>query len=271
MPLSNLTAEPNPSGGRIDLSWTGENGFSGIKLLRRADRFPDVRDIEMALQHLSPARVRIFDAVEPGRFTDSGLKSETVYYYAVVGFTSPTDYSPAFVSAMATGNYETAAYLYRSLPGLYRSFDTALPPDVPGLALPDKAKGQLLRFVEMFGLQFDLLRSFAAATRQFHDTRRLDGGLLPLLAGWIGWPTDFTLDFSKQRNEIQYAPFYHRTVGIAANIRATINRLVTWDALVKEFVHNVFLTNQPEQLTMYQMERQGANWSPQRLVTIDVA
>ena len=96
----------------------------------------------------------------------------------------------------------------------------------------------------MFGLQFDLLRSFAAATGEFHDTRRLTAACSRCSRAGSGWPTDFTLDFSKQRNEIQYAPLYHRTVGIAANIRATINRLVTWDALIKEFVHNVFLTNE---------------------------
>jgi len=271
MQVSNLIAEPNASGGRIDLSWTVDNGFTGIKILRRAGLFPTVQDIETALQNKAPARVRVFDSVETDHFSDSGLKSETVYYYAVVGFTGPKNYFPAFVSAMATGNYQAGDYLYCSLPGLYRSFDTVRPPNVPALAPSDQSKGQLLRFIEMFGLQFDLLRSFAAGTRDLHDRRRIDGSLLPLLAGWIGWPTDFTLDFAKQRNEIQYAPHYHRTVGIAANIRATINRLVTWDALIKEFVHNVFVTNAPEQLVIYEIEKSGGPFSQQSLVTLDVA
>ena len=85
MLLSNLIAEPNPSGGRIGLSWTVANGSGSIKILRRAGRFPNVAEIEAALQNLVPAQVRVFDAVEPTRFSDSGLKkSETVYYYAVI-------------------------------------------------------------------------------------------------------------------------------------------------------------------------------------------
>ena len=269
--LRNLQAQPNASGGQIDVSWTVDGGFVGIKILRRLDSFPNIQDIEMALLNLVPPRVQVFDAPGASCFSDSGLKSETVYYYSVVGYTSPTDYFPAFVSAMATGAYQTGGYLYRSLPGIYRSFDTALPPDVAGLVPADKEKGQLLRLIEMFGLQFDLLRSFAGGARDLYDPRRIDGGLLQLLAGWIGWPTDFTVDFNKQRNEIQYAPHYHRTVGIAANIRATINRLVTWDALVKEFVHNIFLTNGPEQLVVYETQKVGGSWVQPSLVTLDAA
>jgi phage tail-like protein len=272
MQISNLKAQPNAAGGRIDLSWTADNGFTGVKVLRRRGFFPSDLDIQKALQNpASLSGVQVFDAVQPGSFSDLGLRSETIYYYAVAGFTSPNNYVAAFASAMATGAFQTSAYLYGSLPGIYQSLDTVLPPNVALLDPADAGKGQLRRFVEMFGQQFDLLRSFAGGTRDLYDPSRIEGSLLPLLAGWIGWPTDFTLDFSKQRNEIGYATHYQRTVGIAANIRATINRLVTWDAQIKEFVHNVFLTNAPEQLVIYQIEKNGGALSPQSLVTIDVA
>jgi hypothetical protein len=268
--ISNLKAEPNAAGGRIDLSWTNpaEPGFKGIKILRREDLFPTMQDIgspvEIFNDPLSPAG-------QSRSFSDTGLKSETVYYYAVVARGEASNFFPAFVSSMATGSYETSAYLYDSLPAVYRSFDTATPPSVPGLDPADKQKGQLRRFVEMFGMQFDLFRSFAGGMRDLHDLRCVDGHLIALLAEWIGWQTDFTLDYAKQRNEVGYAPHYYRTTGIPANIRATINRLVTWDAQIKEFHHNVFLTNAPEQLVIYEMEKRGANWSPPKLVTLDLA
>jgi len=47
--------------------------------------------------------------------------------------------------------------------------------------------------------------------RDFSDVRRIDGALLPLLARWIGWPTDFGQSLDKQRNEISYAPHFYRT------------------------------------------------------------
>jgi hypothetical protein len=271
--VGNLKAEPNPRGGQIDLSWTNPNvsGFHA-KILRREFTFPDKDDIE----NITSAII-IYDAPAPagqvGQFSDKGLRSETVYYYAVVAYDATPNFFPAFVSAMATAAYETAAHLYQNLPALYHRHDTIKPPnEVPGLDPADKDKGQLQRLMEMFGLQLDLLRSFAGAGRSFSDLDRIDGALLPLLAQWIGWQTDFTIGLAKQRNEVKYAPHYYRTTGIAANLRATINRLVSWDAQIKEFVHNVFRANDPEQLTIWEKERRGTVWQPAaKLVTLDVA
>ncbi len=172
---------------------------------------------------------------------------------------------------MATSPYQTGAHLYNNLPGLYRNFDTVLPPDAPGLDAQERTRGQLRRFVELFGLQFDLLRSFAGGVRNFYDVARVDGELLPLLAQWIGWPTSAALDFDKQRNEIKYAPHFYRTAGVPANARAAINRLVTWDARIKEFVHNVFLATHPEQLTIWEMVHRDGAWHAPQTVTLDIA
>ncbi|MEJ2722165.1 MAG: phage tail protein, partial [bacterium] len=195
-------------------------------------------------------------AGESARFSDSGLKPETVYYYAVIAkdSASPQD-EPVFVSAMATAAYETAEQLYRRLPALYQRHDTVLPPAAPTLDPTDRDKGQLRRLMELFGLPLDLLRSFAAGMRDFNDVNRIDGELLRLLAQWIGWKNDFTLPLAKQRNEINYAPHYYRTTGTVANLRATINRLTTWDTQFKEFMHNVFRSNNPEALTLRQTRR----------------
>jgi hypothetical protein len=51
------------------------------------------------------------------------------------------------------------------------------------------------------------------------DDARVDGALLPLLADWIGWQTDFSVSLAKQRNEVAYAPHYHRTTGVAEYVR----------------------------------------------------
>lgn len=276
MQVGNLRAEADPRGGRVQLSWTTPRradfpDFKGVKVVRRENSFPDAREIKE-----DPG---VYLDTQTGfeqlaAFTDAGLSGETNYYYAVVAFGggAATDYFPAFVAAMATTPYGSAERLYGALPDIYARFDTLTPPAVPRLDPEDLSKGQLRRLTEMFGLQFDLIRSYASATRDFMNVERIDGALLPLLAQWLGWPTDFSLPFAKQRNEIRYASHFYRTTGIAANLRATLNRLTTWNAEIKEFVHNVFSANDPEQLAVYEAERdENGVWSEPRLVSIETA
>lgn len=273
MKVANLKAEPNSRGGQIDLVWSNPDAaeFSGVKILRREASYPELpADLGSSVViHDEPAASTPGGAV--GRFSDTGLKSETVYYYAVAAYDASPAYFPAFVSAMATGAYQSAETMYSNLPALYQRFDSLLPPDAPSLDASSRNSGQLRRLIEMFGEQFDLLRSFASGTRYFSSIDRIDGELLPLRAGWIGWQTDFASPLHKQRNEIKYAPSYYRTTGIVANLRATLNRLTTWDPQVKEFVHNIFLSNAAEQLTIHETERAGGTWLPTNLVTLDVA
>jgi len=272
MKVFNLKAEPDPQGGRIVLSWTNPDaqGLTMVKIFRRQMTYPVIPEDK-------DTSVVIYDnsSPHPGEqveHVDKGLKGETTYYYAVVTYDNTSKPFPAFTSAMATTAYETAACLYKNLPGLYKNYDTVLPPDVPELDKADKKKGQLQRFIEMFGLQFDLLRSFASAMQNFSDINKVDAALLPLLAQWIGWQTNFTLSPAKQRNEITFAPHYYRTTGIAPNLYATVNRLTTWNTRIKEFVHNVFLSNNPEQLTIYEIERINNIWQhPSSLVSLDEA
>ena len=266
----NVAAVPDPHGGSILLSWTNPaiSGFAGTRVLRREIAFPNVPgDFGTSYEILNDTGT---PAGKTAQFFDSSLKSETVYYYAIVSYDSAQNY-PAFISAMSTSPYETGQYLYQNLPGIYQSYDTVLPPPSPSVDPADYGKGQLQRFLEMFGLELDLIRSFTSGMRSFFDTGRVDGTLLPLFGDWIGWPTDYTLNLWQRRNQLRYAPHYFATTGIAANLRATINRLSTWDARVKELSHNIFLSNIPEQLTIWEQERQGGVWTPEQIVTLDLA
>jgi phage tail-like protein len=268
---ANVAATPDPRGGSILLTWTNPvvPGFSGTRVLRRELAFPEVPgDIGTSHEILNDTTT---PEGQPAQFLDSALKSETVYYYAVVSYDLSAQTYTAFTTAMSTAPYQTGAYLYQNLPGIYQSYDTALPPPSPAMDPADYTKGQLQRFLELFGLEFDVLRSFAAGMRAFFDSDRVDGALLPLFGDWIGWQTDYTLNLPQRRNQIRYAPHYFATAGIAANLRATVNRLTTWDTRIKELSHNIFLSNIPEQLTLWEQERQGAAWQPEQLVSLDLA
>lgn len=272
---TNVTADPDPRGGRVVLSWTSPilPGFAGTQILRRELDFPvvsaDVRNNKNVIRDDpgSPTAA----AGSTRQFVDTGLKSETTYYYAIVAYDAAFRPYPAFISAMTTAPYRTAAYLYRNIPGVYQGYDTNLPPPSPALDPGDASKGQLLRLIEMFGLQFDMIRSFTGGMRSFFSASEIDGTLLPLLADWIGWQTNYAASIAVQRDEVRFAPYFYATTGLAANLRATINRLTTWDAQVKEFAHNIFRSNQPEELSIHEQQRQGGQWQPATSVSLDVA
>src|SRR5262245_15584091 len=94
---TNITAEPDARGAAVALSGTAPilPGFKGTQVLRKELESP-----------LVPADVRnstnvVFDdtstaAGATGQFVDTGLKGETIYYYAIVAYDTAFRPFPAF-------------------------------------------------------------------------------------------------------------------------------------------------------------------------------
>lgn len=194
--------------------------------------------------------------------SDQNLVPETVYYYALF---APDPVTPgAFVteptwrvSAMATGRYGLDERLYQMLPAIHKQYDEPLPGQLG-------AGGPLRRYLQIFGAALDQVRSQAESLRGRHDVLAVRADLLPHLARWIGWEPDQTLDTLSQRQDILFAPEVYETVGSLPNLCALINRGTGWECQVKEFVHNVFMTNAPESIRLWEIwERQhdGVSWS----------
>lgn len=197
---------------------------------------------------------------------DSGLDPEVVYYYALFapGPIPGTFHSERTwrASAMATGRYGLDERLYQLLPVLHKQYDE---PD-PGQG----GQGQLRRFLQIFGLALDQTRGLAEGLRGRHDVLDVRADLLPRLARWIGWEPDQTLDELAQRNEILFAPEIYSTVGTVPNVRALVNRVTNWDCRIKEFVHNVFLTNAPETIHLWEIwerHHDGTDWGDPAPIT----
>ncbi|WP_030939942.1 phage tail protein [Streptomyces sp. NRRL S-646] len=230
---------------RVDLSWTNPD----------PEGFPDIRVVRRIGTH--PVRPDDGVIVAEGRglttAADTGLPGETVHYYALFPFknTLPADTAPDpyhLLSAMPTEPYGFAERLYGSLPALYRRYDTD--------------REQLRRFLELPGDELDRLYSLATASLALTDPGRVDGRLLPLLADWIGWRTDYTVPVAAQRTEIRAAPRLYQSVGTLPALGATTARLTQWPSRNREFVHNVARTNQPERLVLWSRLRDGAGqWS----------
>lgn len=255
MRLSNIAALAHPAGNRIDLTWTNPDPvhFPGIQVVRRDGTHP-----------MTPTDgVVVAQGTAILSASDTGLRSETTYYYTLFPFSgAPPQFSfdtHNRVSAVATGPYDFAGLIYRFLPAIYHRYDDAQATGTDTrLALPDRSNGPLRRFLDLPGSQLDQIYSLARTALGLCDLDTVEGGLLPLLAQWIGWRTDYSLEVSAQRNELRFAPAVYQTVGIIPTVEATVKRITNWEAQTKEFVYNVARTNQPERLNLWSMLRPAA-------------
>jgi phage tail-like protein len=284
MYVKEIKAEPNACGGQIDLSWKNPSkdefpNFKGVKIVRRERRFPEASpprfssNINDFLYH----GTLIYNGTEES-FSDKELHGETVYYYTFYTYDDNADPTKvghftnraSRIAAMATSNYGMGDKLNEFIPAIYKRYDTIYAE--PGTVAPeDEQKGELQRFMEILGGQLDLIGSFVAGTRKFLDLDQCDGSLLPLLGQWIGWQTNPSLDINSQRNEIRYAPELYKTVGIAANLRAFVNRLINWNCQVKEFCHNVFRTNAAPELAIWMQQKTTKGWQTAESFILDTA
>lgn len=278
MKFENLTATPQSSGNQIVLSWTNPDpaGFPGVRVVRRERTHPTSPEpttpregvVVADTNPISPDQTLV-QQLEDGSYqvNDANLHGETVYYYMLFPYPSgsPTAYDVDQhnrTSALATSPLNSAGRMYDLLPGINYRYDTALPLSPTQVSETDREKGQLRRFLDLPGEQLDQLHSVASALLKLYNIERVDGHLLPLLAEWIGWKTDHRMDFATQRNQIRDALSIYKTIGVIPSVEATVKRILGWESRVKEFVHNVALSNQPERFNVWaRRQNQAGDWS----------
>jgi len=264
MRLLDLTLSTHPTGHRIDLRWLNPDpvGFPGIRVVRREGTFPKRPDDGVVVVNGIGLGSGLDDlGREIHVHSDVGLNGDTTYYYRFFPFTGapppfdgdPENHAIGYASS-ALGNGER---MYARLPAIYRRYD---------------AQTNLLRrFVELTGTELDVLESHLRSSRELRDIVDVDGRILPRLAEWIGWKTDFRLEFDGQRNEIRDAPALFQRVGLIPVANATVTRISGWQCRAKEYVHNVHRTNEPPRLQVWG-RRLAANFTeldPETLVTSD--
>jgi phage tail-like protein len=294
MHLQDLTATPHPQGNCIVLRWYHGDPKQKlwVRIIRREDAYPTtdrdgtqgqdlVGDIEIDLEQADWVVVYDRGPDEPPDKRDSdnsskpkkqGLRGETLYYYTLFPYPkdqakaqfapknfAPKNFAPKnCVAAMATEPYGMGAQLYDLLPGLYHRYDQ---------------QGQLHRFLQLPGNQLDQLYSFATALLKLHNRETIDGRLLPLLAEWIGWQTNYRVDIPQQRNDIRDAPFLYQKMGVTQTLEAMVTRILGWECRTKVFAHNMFTSNSPERLNLWWRRQDPSNhWSKTpELLSLDFA
>jgi phage tail-like protein len=162
--------------------------------------------------------------------SEARLRPYIVYCYQLIPkgidpATLPAEYKAA---TMATASYQSTDTLYSLLPRLYQVMDK---------------DGNLKKFLDVFGEQFDFIRSYIEAFPKLFDLDHCHYQLLPLYAQWIGWDLSYQPNIRLQRNEIRYAIDLYKRIGTIPGCRLMIKRLTGWDCDIKEFYKNVFFSN----------------------------
>lgn len=284
-----IRAIPHPWGHRIDLEWVcpdpldhrEEQDYAGLRIMRRQGTWPTAPDggdlvIEAETADLTYTLDPQDQVHHVYRLEDEGLAGETVFYYTFFLFTGDLA-QPVYdldvrlrAAAMATAPYDYAGRMATLLPAVLHRYDheeaRLMSRQIPAellqkLALEDQEKGPLRRFLEIVGGHLDQLHSLARSALDLHDVDKVDGRLLPLLAHWIGWPTDHRLELRAQRGEIRRAPYVYHTIGLVPTVEASVKRILGRESRTKEFAHNVFLSNHPARLNLWLAERQAGTWT----------
>jgi len=204
-----------------------------------------------------------------------GLQPGTCYYYQIFSpIISPGDDQRKYRAVTAAGEaYGMGKKIYDMLPALYHRHDVLTRTPTPdGEGVPELASrsGQLRRFMDPFGAALDLMRSSAEGLQRLRDIDNVDYRYLSLLARWIGWDLSFNESIPIQRHETKYAPALYKLIGSIPGCIVWAERLTGWDCQVKEFIHNVFRTNVPEAIQLWEIWQRrfdGSSWSENQQLT----
>jgi hypothetical protein len=200
-------------------------------------------------------------------FSDRGLAPITTYHYGLFD-RAATIPRLSVAHALATEDYGSPKALFHRLPAAYQRLDE------PDPTTPIGAAGPLRRLLAPLGNAIDLGRSHAESARTRHDVFSVRADLLPHLARLIAWPSDLTAQQDRQREDLLHAPELYGTVGTARNVRTLVDRVTGWPVQIKEFVHNVFLTNAPEAQSLWELwanRHDGVAWDAPATLTLTTA
>jgi phage tail-like protein len=237
----------------VDSAWVDNNGRR-LEILRRTTSTtfgPDGKPIRR--------RIELLDSGD----STARIQPLVAYYYRLsTVWPGLTVNGATDAVATATDTYGLGRRMYQMMPEVYRRYDVVTRALTPGAdsvleAAPGAETqgsmmkhGQLRRFVDLFGVALDFMRSRAEGLRDLHDVDDCDHRLLPLMAEWVGWDLSFDAPIPVQRHEIRYAAALYRISGTIPGCMIWVRRLTGWQPRIKEFARNVFFANQPTSVTI---------------------
>ncbi len=244
-----MQSGPNRIAALADTAWVQVNGRR-VEILRRttyttfgADGKPLRRKIEL--------------------LDSRALEPQTSYYYRLSAANQTLKINTATDAvATATEAFALGRKMYQMLPEVYRRHDVVTHSVAQDLeSVPEATQsvqvqgrtlqhGQLRRFLDIFGVALDFMRSRAEGLRGLHDIDQTSSEVLPFLASWVGWDLSYSQNIPVQRHEIRYAAELYQLTGSIPGCMIWVQRLTGWRPRIKEFARNVFFSNSTNSLSV---------------------
>ncbi|MES2055439.1 MAG: two-component regulator propeller domain-containing protein [Pseudomonadota bacterium] len=187
------------------------------------------------------------------------------YYYELDDGSAPDAEAIARYRRIAApgGTYGLNLTMHGMLPENLKTHDSrTLAPAFAFSGIPEASStgGQLRRFIDMFGMGADALRSSAERLGALRDPQNVAAGLLAPLGDMIGWETASTIPIARQRNELQTAPRLFDVVGTVPALAALVTHQTGWRAQVAEFAQSVMRANTTPRRNLYLRRLDGSVW-----------
>lgn len=207
------------------------------------------------------APVRVRDAVLDANALTAGL----TYYYELDDGSAPDAEAISRYRRMAApgGSYGLNLTMHAMLPENLKTHDsrTIAPAQVfSGIPEAGPTGGQLRRFIDMFGMGADALRSSAERLGRLRDPQTVAATMLAPLGDMIGWETASTVPIAQQRNELQTAPRLFDVVGTVPALAALVTHQTGWRAQIAEFAQHIARANVPARRHLHIRRQDGAGW-----------
>ncbi|MEM7305816.1 MAG: two-component regulator propeller domain-containing protein [Planctomycetota bacterium] len=194
------------------------------------------------------------------------LEPRTAYYYELDDGSAPgEDEQAAYrASTVAGGTHGLNHRLYEMLPQVYKRHDVRLmAPEhqLPSVPESSPVGGQLRRFIDLFGMGLDALRSSAEGLLDVHDVYTSQGRFLPALSRMIGWEPTTRFGIPLQRNELATATRLFDVVGTVPALRALVTHQTGWHSQVAELAQHVLRAGEPPRRSVFGIQ-EGAGPEP---------
>lgn len=201
----------------VDLAWTQPVGstWSTLRLVRNVWGYPSLSD---------DGTILVESTTPPLTYHDAGLTAGRQYYYSlfVLSTSDGLWHQVANVDAFVPRDFKSSERFYGLVPEVYRNQEESLGFDSQG-------RTPLQAYLELFGLQYDILRTQHETLFKLHDPDYVPYQFLQVFSQMMGVTYESELGPEVTRGRIRNAAQSFMLKGTVDGIAALIKGATGWD------------------------------------------
>lgn len=195
--------------GSILLTWHSPGGsWDELVVVRNFAGYPAAPDNGVTVASFA-------SGADLGEFREDGLTTDQWVYYSIFV------HDPIGVTWVRSGNGR--CFVPRNYAGSDRM----------AALLPSQMQSDaLLRFLQIIGFNYDLLRNDGYTLLDLYDTKRMSYDLVPVLMEQFGIPREYELEPEQYRRFLRNAVRLYKTKGTSECAHGVVSAVTGWDSVV---------------------------------------